>query len=85
MLSDRLKAKELFETVDEHEKLFAKRVLCKAVRKLVLAMRGIETEGVLTQAEIEDCVIEALEHAELIYMKMSQSEIETEIDKELSK
>lgn len=85
MLSDRLKAKEFFETVDEHEKLFAKRVLCKAVRKLVLAMRGIETEGVLTQAEIEDCVIEALEYAELIYMKMSQSEIETEIDKELSK
>ena len=85
MISKKLKERPLYEW--HEDKLFNKdavAVIDKAARRLVLVMRSLEAEGVMTSEDIEDCVIRAMEKAEFLYYGMSKAELMQIVDKEIN-
>ena len=81
MLSDRLKGKTLFITVEEvdidlrREEALDKLETC--VDNLILLMRTIETEGILPREDIEDYVISYMEAYEKRYYSLEEDKLDT--------
>lgn len=60
----------------------AKDLIDKCVRRLVLAMKSIEADGVETREQIEKYVITAFGQAEYLYYGLSEHELMTVLDLE---
>lgn len=79
MLSERLKGKMLFVTVEEVDIDQTKKALDmleECVDNLVLLMRTMETEGILPREDIEDYVISYIEAYEQRYYGLEEDEFD---------
>ncbi len=89
MISEKLRVrvvyKDRFETdAERRHDAQGKALINRAVRKLVLLMRGLELHGVMTREQIENCVIRAFETAEYLYYGLSEHELMAVIDREVA-
>lgn len=89
MISEKLKErpvyKERWET--DHERKHdtqGKALINKEVRKLVLLMRGLEVNGVMTREQIENCTLKAFEHAEYLYYGLGEHELMSVVEREIA-
>ena len=88
MLSERLKGKTLFVTVEEHDVSRLNKsldLLEECVDHLILLMRTIETEGILPREDIEDYVISYMDAYERRYYGYEEDELDAYIDELLRK
>lgn len=60
----------------------AKDLIDKCVRRLVLAMKSIEADGIESREQIENYVIRAFGQAECLYFGLSDEELATVLDME---
>ena len=89
MVSEKLKLrvvyKDRWETdAERRHDTQGKALINRAVRRLVLLMRGLELHGVMTPAQIENCVIHAFETAEYLYYGLSEHELMAVVDREVA-
>lgn len=91
MVHDRLQNRDVYkQAFDDGSKWYpdkrfnqdAKDIIDKCVRRLVLAIKSIEMDGVETREDIEDYVIRAFEQAEYLYYGLSELELMTILDME---
>lgn len=88
MVSEKLKLrivyKDRWETdAERRHDTQGKALINRAVRRLVLLMRGLELHGVMTREQIENCVIHAFETAEYLYYGLSEHELMAVVDREV--
>lgn len=79
MLSERLKGKTLFVTVEEHDVSKLNKsldMLEECVDHLILLMRTIETEGILPREDVEDYVIGYIEAYEARYYGLEEDDFD---------
>lgn len=85
MIAEQLAKRTLYEwRADKKFDRDANAVIDKAVRRLVLVMRSLEVEGVMSREDIEDCIIRAMEKAEWLYYGLDELELMQIVDKEIA-
>lgn len=85
MISEKLEARVIYKR--KHDKKFdpeVKAIIDKAVRKLVLVMRGLEVGGTMKREDIEDCVIRSFEQAEYLYYALDEHELLNVMEREIA-
>lgn len=85
MVQDKLENRRVLEQVFSPDMRFnqdAKDLIDKCVRRLVLAMKSIEADGVESREQIEKYVIRAFGNAEYLYYGLSEHELMTVLDLE---
>lgn len=85
MVHEKLQNRDVFKQVFLPDMKFdqdARDILDKCVRRVVLAMKSIEADGVQTREEIERYVIRAFGQAEYLYYGLDEHELMTVLDME---
>lgn len=85
MVQDKLQNRSVLEQAFVPDIRFnqdAKDLIDKCVRRLVLAMKSIEADGIETREQIEKYVIHAFGQAEYLYYGLSEHELMTVLDLE---
>lgn len=85
MVHDKLQNRDVFKQTFYSDIKFnqdAKDLIDKCVRRLVLAMKSIEADGIESREQIEKYVIRAFEQAEYLYYGLDEHELMTVLDLE---